>query len=69
MKSSVITDQANVVAGALAVAGMLEEQNKTYGTQILISNHTFRRSSVQQKVLARLVDYCSVEESEEASQS
>ena len=62
MKSSVITDQANVVAGAVSIAGRLEDKNKSYGTQILISSHTFQQPSVKQKVLARLVDYCSVEE-------
>ena len=49
-------------AGSLATAGALEELNKTYDTRILISEDTYRHSSVQETVLCRIIDYIVVEE-------
>ena len=55
----------SLLAGSLATAGMLEELNKTYDTRILISEDTYGRSSVQETVLCRQIDYAVVEEDED----
>merc|ERR1719284_390747 len=48
---------------------MLEELNKKYDTRILISEDTYGRSSVQETVLCRMIDYAVVEEDEDDVES